>query len=122
VRAIATLTLAAAYVGVRAAAARHRARPSEPPPADNVGPVRGNVLWEGRPGDAIPAVRVVLGDDGGPVAEATTDRAGRFELPVELPAGEYRLWIEDPYLHGSARVWLIGGPAELTLPAHERRR
>jgi hypothetical protein len=126
VMAVLDLTRAVAGAGVavsRLSRAYTPAGTPSPPPFNHVGPLSGTVLWEGRTGEGIPGVRVRLSDDGGPFAEATTDRDGRFEFPVQLPfEGEYRFSIDDPSLRGSRRVWLGRGPATgLIVSARDRR-
>jgi hypothetical protein len=128
VLAVLDLTRAVAEVGVAVSAlANHPPRePAPAPPPDSrgmAGPLQGSVLWQGRAGDGIPGVRVMLGDDSGVLSEAITDRAGQFQLPVRVLEGEYRLWIDDDSLRGHTRVTLGRGPVPgLMLAARERVR
>jgi hypothetical protein len=71
--------------------------------------LQGRVLARGRPGPRpVGRVRVVLQQDGLPVAAASTDSSGRFRFTQDIADGFYDLVVDSNLHRGGAPVVLEG--------------
>jgi hypothetical protein len=80
--------------------------------------LQGRVVVAGGPAHLpLGNVRVVLKQDGQPVAVASTDRAGRFKFTQDIADGFYDLVLDSSRHRAGAPVVLEGRPRTVDLQA-----